>query len=377
MNKWFRLAAVLAAMAALLCAAGTVWAGEVVARVVAVVGDDVITSQDLDKMVDLMKAQLGRNGAAAQSSQDIAGLRRLALDRLIGEKIVATEVKRLGILVREQELDAFIKRIRESNGLSEEAFVARLNQRGITMAQYRDQLRRDILRRRLISQSVQDRIAVSDAQVEEYYHSHMSAISSTGGVRFQALFIMAPADTPPDGKAALRQKAEGLRKQVAEGADFAKLAAEHSQGPGKERGGELGPLNADDLLPAMRQALAEMKAGQLSEVVEIPGGFVFMKLMDRSGKSSLPTEEVRAQIRQKLEKEAFEKQYAKWLPSSLSPSSRAGDRPTGGADIPGCGPSASGPLQRTRSRRPSWPWPAGRSWRRRANAAPISFRCIR
>lgn len=313
MNRLIRLALVLAVVVASMGPAAAGWAGEVVARVVAVVEDDVITSRDLQHMVDLMKAQLGRNGAQAQSARDIATLRRLALDRLIGEKIFAREVARLGIRVRKDEIDAFIRRIRESNGLSEEAFVARLSQRGITMADYRQQLRRDILRRRLIARSVKDRVVISDAQIDEYYRNHMAAISSMGGVRFRAIFIMVPPDAPPAGVEALRKKAEKLRQEVANGADFAAMAKKYSQGPGKDRGGELGPLKADDLLPAMRQALADMKPGDLSPVVEIPGGFVFMKMMDRSGKSSLPTAEVREQIRQKLEKEAFEKRYRQWL----------------------------------------------------------------
>lgn len=313
MSRLIRLSLVLAVLAVCAGSAAVGWAGEVVARVVAVVEDEVITSRDLQRMVDLMKAQLGRNGAGVQSARDIATLQRLALDRLIGEKIFAREVARLGIRVRAEELDAFIQRIRESNGLSEDAFVARLSQRGLSMAEYREQLKLDILRRRLISHSVKDRVVISDAKIDEYYQTHMAAISSMGGVRFRAIFIMVPPDTPPAAEEALRKKADKLRQEVVDGADFAEMAKKHSQGPGKDRGGELGPLKADDLLPAMRQALAVMKEGDLSPVVEIPGGFVFMKMMGRSGKSSLPTAEVREQIRQKLEKEAFEARYRQWL----------------------------------------------------------------
>lgn len=313
MIKWFRLAVIVALPALLVSTAGFASAREVVARVVAVVDDEVITSQDLENMLEMMKAQLAQSGTSLQTSRDIAGLRRLALDRMIGEKIFAQEVARRNITVRESELDAFVKRIRDTNGLSEEAFVARLNQRGMTMAGYRGQLKRDILRRRLIARSVHNRVAVSDAQIDEYYHTHMSSMSSMGGVRFRALFIMVPSDTPPAGEDALRKKAQDLHKQVKDDGDFAALAKKHSQGPGKDRGGELGPLRADDLLPAMRQALADMKPGEVSDVVQIPGGFVFMELMDRSGKSSLPTGEERDQIRQKLEKEAFEKRYKTWL----------------------------------------------------------------
>lgn len=313
MIKKFGLALGLAAVVLLSGVTSASWSAEVVARVVAVVGDEVITSQDLDKMVTMLKAQLESSGNTIQSAEDIAKLRRLALDRLIGEKVFADEVKKQNIMVRESELDAFITRIRESNGLSEDAFVARLNQRGLSLAEYREQLRQDILRRRLISQSVKERVVISDAQIDEYYQKHMGAMASMGGVNIQALFIMVPPDAPPAAQAAVLKKTQGLRQQVIDGADFGELAKKHSQGPGKDKGGRLGPLKADDLLPAMRQALAEMKPGDISTVMEIPGGYAFMKLLDRSGKSDLAPAEVREQIREKLEKEAFDRLYAKWL----------------------------------------------------------------
>ena len=72
----------------------------------------------------------------------------------------------------------------------------------------------------------------------------------------------------------------------------------------------MGPLAVSDLLPAMRMALSELKPGQISPVLKVPGSFVFMQLLESSGKSGLPLQQVREEIRAKLEKEATEKKIS-------------------------------------------------------------------
>jgi peptidyl-prolyl cis-trans isomerase SurA len=94
---------------------------------------------------------------------------------------------------------------------------------------------------------------------------------------------------------------------------MAELATEFSQGPGADKGGELGSLAVSDLLPAMRQALSELKPGQFSPVLEMQGNFVFMQLLERTGQSQIPFAQVRDQIREKLTKEATEAKFKAWM----------------------------------------------------------------
>ncbi|MFH2128637.1 MAG: peptidylprolyl isomerase, partial [Pseudomonadota bacterium] len=72
-------------------------------------------------------------------------------------------------------------------------------------------------------------------------------------------------------------------------------------------------VKADDLLPSMRQALGELKPGQVSEVLQIPQGFVIMKLIDRSGNKELALAEVKGQIRDKLTQQKTETRFKEWM----------------------------------------------------------------
>lgn len=293
---------------------GWAHAEEVVNRVVAIVDDEVVTSMDLERSMRRLKMDMARmeamqKGGGVPPSQ----IRRMALERMIDEKIFAKEVKKAGLVVGAEELDHFIGRIKQANNLSDEDFVASLSRQGMTLQEYREDLRGDILKQRLINQAVKKHVVISDAEVEKYYKEHYDQFQNMDEVNMQAIFLKVDPQAGLVAENAVRQQAENIQQKIQNGEDFSKLAQQHSQGPGAERGGLLGPLKTGDLLPSMRQALGELKPGQVSPVLQIPQGFVIMKLIDRSGDKGLALAEVKEQIRTKLEKQMTEKRFKDWI----------------------------------------------------------------
>jgi len=303
----------LSASLVIACLAGVqMAAGEVVNRVVAVVGDEVITAQDQEKTLRKLQEQVEASGQA-QGMPSISQMRRLALDKLIEDKILEQEIKRLKISVAPAEIDNFIERIKKGNHLDDQAFAAQLSRRGISLEEYRNELKSDILRHKLLNEAVKNRVVISDQQVEQYLREQKPQYEDLGQVRLRALFLTIGESTSPAAEEVIKKRAEELRQQVVKGADLAELARKFSQGPGAKQGGELGPLSTADLLPEMRQALAELKPGETSPVIKMPGAYVFMQLIERGGKTDLAKNDLKEQIREKLEKEALEKRFREWL----------------------------------------------------------------
>ncbi|MBU4564637.1 MAG: SurA N-terminal domain-containing protein [Desulfarculus sp.] len=294
---------------------GWVHAEEVVVnRVVAIVDDEVVTSLDLDRAIRRLKMDLARMEAMQRGGGvPPAQIKRMALERMVDEKIFAKEAKKAGLSVSDEELDHYINRIKQSNKLSDEDFVASLSRQGMTLKEYRDDLRRDILKQRLINQEVRKNVVISDAEVEQYYKAHYDQFQNMDEVNMMAIFLKVDPQAGLTAENAVRQQAENILQNIKGGGDFSKLAQQYSQGPGAERGGRLGPVKADDLLPSMRQALGELKPGQVSEVLQIPQGFVIMKLIDRSGSKELALAEVKEQIRDKLAQQKTETRFKEWM----------------------------------------------------------------
>ncbi|MBI4799256.1 MAG: SurA N-terminal domain-containing protein [Desulfarculus sp.] len=288
-------------------------------RVVAVVGDEVITSLDLDKVGALLESQVAAAAATRPGEQlpSKGQLRRMALERLIEDKIFEQEVKRANLSATTAEVEHYIERIKAANQLGEEEFAAQLSRRGLTPDEYRQELKREILKHKLVERSVKNRVVISDKEVEAHYRQQQGQAGGEPGkeLRLRALFLNLPENPTPAAEEAVRKQAEELRKQVAGGQGFAELARRHSQGPGAEQGGELGPVPEGDLLPEMRQALSQLKPGQVSQVIKLPGSYAFLQLMGQpgAGGGSALRPEMREQLRVKLEQEALEKRFREWL----------------------------------------------------------------
>lgn len=282
-------------------------------RVVAVVGEDVITALDVDKLVKSMEAQLGKIENPAEAAARDQQMRKVALERLIEDKIFQQEVKRLKLGVSQEELDRYVARIKNRNQISEKQFAAHLSRRGLTPEEYKAELKKDVLKHKLIQREVKSSVVISDDQVEQYYKKNLEEYGKLDQVKLRALFLTVPDDAGMDAREVVQQKAESLRQEAVEKKNLAELADKHSQGPGAGQGGQLEAVSAKDMVPAMRQALGEMKAGDISPVLTIPGGFVFFELQGRGGDNVLAFPEVREQIREKLESEALEKKFQTWM----------------------------------------------------------------
>lgn len=310
----FRRVLVLCVVCVLaLCAGQAAAAEHTVNRVVAVVGDDIITTMDLDKVMKLMESQLEPAGSVREAADRRRQMRKVAIERLIEDKLFAQEVARQGLKVSDKDIDNYLVRLKKSNRLNDEQFAAQLSRRGLTPKEYRDDLRKDMLKHKLIAQQVKSKVVISDEQVKQFYQKHIAEYRKGDKVRIRALFRTMPGDAAPATREAVKEKTQDLRRQVEGGGDLAALAKQYSQGPGAPQGGEIGPVAASDLLPAMRQALGSLKTGQLSPVLELPGGYVFFKLLARTGTQVEPLDKVREDIRNKLQSDALEKKFQEWM----------------------------------------------------------------
>src|SRR5688572_5951679 len=76
------------------------------------------------------------------------------------------------------------------------------------------------------------------------------------------------------------EEAQQIVTRLRDGEDFIALAQAESIDPTGSAGGLLGRLTLSTLPPVLRNALAGVRPGQLSAVVEIPSGFAILKVVD-------------------------------------------------------------------------------------------------
>lgn len=260
-------------------------------RIVAVVGREVVTASELTSQRALTERQLQRQGTPLP---DRSLLERQVLERLIIHKAQLQLATDNGIRVEENQLDRALERIAENSKMSLSAFRQALEKDDVPFDKFRDEVRQQIQIQRLREREVDERIDVSDSEIEQFLEDSKAGGGGRSEYNLVHVLVRLPEQASPEQIEQARQKAEKARAESAAGADFAKVAASYSDAPDALQGGSMG-WRAEDRLPELfTAALKNLRPGQTSAVLRSPGGFHVIKLVERRGtEDGAPVEQTR------------------------------------------------------------------------------------
>jgi parvulin-like peptidyl-prolyl isomerase len=149
------------------------------------------------------------------------------------------------------------------------------------------------------------RVGVSEDEARAYYDSHQSEFTTPASVTLREILLASPADARGINAAAddaLKAKAEAVRARITTGGEsFETVASQVSDSPSKANGGLIGPIDVADLSPDLRNLLAGMKAGDVTEPIHTTRGYQILKLEARTDAVVMPFD----QARQKIEDQVF------------------------------------------------------------------------
>jgi len=214
--------------------------------------------------------------------------------------------------VTSEQIDSSIEEIKKQNSIDDDQLREALKAQGMSMASYRADLKRQLLRFRVLNIAVGSRVNVSDEEVKAYYERHMKG-SANVQVRASHIFIAIPdgADlaTAADKEAQAKKILERAQKE-----DFAKLAREVSDDAAtRADGGDLGYFGKDMLPKPIEELVFAMKPGEVRGPVRADRGFHVIKLVDRRIKDPKPLDDVKDDIRMQLRQKDMERQTKIYL----------------------------------------------------------------
>ncbi len=274
-------------LALLLAAASAAHAQRValVDRIVAVVNSEVVTLSELSERLNFALRQLQRQGTPAP---DRATLQTQVLERLILDKAQLQLAKDTGIRIDDLQLDRAIERIAENNNLSMPAFRAALEKDGVRFQQFREEVRQQIALQRLREREVDDKIQVSESEVDLYLEQAKTQQAEPDAqYNLAHILVRIPEQASPERVEQARLRAEKARGEAAGGMDFGKVAASYSDAPDALRGGVMGWRSADRLPEIFAAALKTLGTGEVSPVLRSPAGFHVLKVLDRRGSAPI------------------------------------------------------------------------------------------
>ncbi len=247
--------------------------------IVAVVNSEPVTNSEVQAMRNRMVREFTSRGAQIPPPSQ---LNQQALDMLINEKAQLQQAQEQGIKIDDDQVDQAEANVAASNQLSREAFHQRLAQEGLTVAAFRQQLRKQLTLSRLREREVDSRIRITDQEIEQFLQEQGQSQAAAPELNIAMILVSVPENSSPAELKALEDKARDIARRARAGEDFAQLAKAHSQAMDKgAKGGEMGLRPAERYPELFVEAVQALAPQGIAGPVRSGAGFHILKLLER------------------------------------------------------------------------------------------------
>ena len=254
-------------------------------RIVAVVNNEVITAIDLNDRLGTVVKQLQKQGTQLPPKE---ALQKQLLERMINDLIQTQEAKETGIRVDESTLDKTLQRIADENSLSMTEFRRALEQDGVTWQKFREEIRGEVLMQRLREREVEGGISITEAEVDTQMQLETREASTDQEFRLAHILIQVPEQATTAQIETRRKRALQALAELRKGTEFVQISAQYSDAPDALKGGDLGWLATGRVPTVFLEALKDLKAGEVTDILRSANGFHIVKLLDKRGRSATP-----------------------------------------------------------------------------------------
>ena len=265
-------------------------ATELVDQVVAIVDDDIIMASELRERIEALKESLNSRGMELPPEDTLI---RETLDRLILESIQLQKGLRVGVRISDAQLNAAIQNIAAQNRMSQEEFIAALEQQGQSYPQMREQVRREMIIQRVQGGNVSQRIQISPKEIDNFLATEDGKKLTQSEYHLLHGLLPVSPDASPAEVAEAKAYVEQQLKKIRAGQSFEDVLRS-SDGKYRFTGGDLGWRKAEDLPSLFSDIAPALPKGATSDPIRSPSGFHLIYMQElRGGEQIVAQTEVR------------------------------------------------------------------------------------
>ena len=243
-------------------------------RIVALVNDEIVLASELEAEIASVTVELQQRNVQIPPDEE---LQRQVLERLVMQTLQMNVAERRGIRVDSATLDSAVQRVAERNSLTLTGLRDALREQGIDMAQFREQMRRDIMLTRLRQQEMDDRVDVTDQEIEQFLSRNQG---DRREYRLGRILISVPEAASAEAIAEAETQANRVVQRLSEGESFPRVAAAESDARNALEGGDLGWRPATELPAAAAEAISDLEPGETTAPLRTPAGFQIYQLQE-------------------------------------------------------------------------------------------------
>jgi peptidyl-prolyl cis-trans isomerase SurA len=242
-----------------------------VRKATAIVNGEVITESDIDQRLALL---LGPNQSQLPA-EDLPRARAQVLRGLIDETLQIQAAAQQDLTVEDRDVDQYYAGMARENHQTPQSFGQYLRTIGSSDRSLKRQLRGQIAWQRLRSRWIDQFVSVGDDEVAAMI-AQLNASRGTHEYRVAEIYMSSAPETVTEVRATM----ERLNQQLRGGATFQNYARQFSEASTAARGGDLGWVRVEQLPAELATLVPQMQVGQISNVIEVPGGFSIIALVD-------------------------------------------------------------------------------------------------
>ncbi|MFU8816964.1 MAG: peptidylprolyl isomerase [Pseudomonadales bacterium] len=251
--------------------------------IVAIVNEDVVLASELLSRLDQVQKQI--EAAQVQPPPNDVLISQL-MERLILESLQVQEAERRGVMVDDETLTRAVMSFAQQNQMTLEQFQMALAEDGISYAEFREQIRREMLMTRLQRNLVSRRIAISDRDINDLLSSPYYQQLLSDEYRVGHILLSVAEDASSAAVRAARERAEDIVAQLRDGASFREMAIAQSSASTALEGGDLGWRKAGELPTLFAEQVLELKPGDTADPIQAGSGIHIVQLLDVRGAST-------------------------------------------------------------------------------------------
>jgi peptidyl-prolyl cis-trans isomerase SurA len=188
-------------------------------------------------------------------------------------------------------------------------FMKTLQAQGMTVEQFRKQVREQYIESALRNQNVQKNIFISPYKVERYYQAHQDEFRLEDQIKLRMIVLnKASADDTNTMKLARE-----IQSKLKDGVAFAELASIYSQGSQQHQGGDWGWVQRSVLRKELADVAFNMKTGEVSDLIDTPDADYLLFVEDRKSSQVRPLLDVANDIEKTLRVQEQARLQKQWM----------------------------------------------------------------
>ena len=244
-------------------------------RIIAYVNDDVVTTRELDVLVNqrAMELQQVYRFSEREALNEAERQRSDLLDRLIRQMLLLEAALTLKVTVSDVEIEQYIQDFKRKYKIeTDEEFKKQLNREGMTLVGFREQSERNLKAEKLVMGRIVPRLQVRESEIQEFFEENRDQLpTKTDKVHLRHIFI-AFEPNQADRDAVLKTINEVISEITADSTKFEEFARRYAskQNPSSQAGMLIEATNEElERFPEIFQdVLANLEVGTFSEPVE-------------------------------------------------------------------------------------------------------------